>query len=56
VAVTAEGTYATPDLTLTLSAQGFEDVNLSAEVGETSIVGTRNGSGFINSDITLNRP
>jgi hypothetical protein len=55
VAVTASGTYSPPSLSLNLSAAGFETVNLSATVGEQTMSGTLNGSGFVNSGITLNR-
>ena len=55
LAVTASGTYSPPNLSLNLSAPGFETVNLSATVGEQTMTGTLNGSGFVNSGITLNR-
>jgi hypothetical protein len=55
-AITVDGTYSPPSLSLILSSDGFTDMNLSAEVGETNIVGELNGSGFINADITLHRP
>lgn len=55
IAVTASGTYTPPNLSLTMSAPGFSDLNLTATVGKTSMTGTLNGSGFINSSVTLNR-
>jgi hypothetical protein len=42
-----------PNLSLTLSTPGFSDMNLTATVGEQSMTGSLNGSGFINSGITL---
>lgn len=54
-AITTTGTYAPPSLSLTVRATGFQDMNLTATVGETNMTGTLNGSGFLNSGITLNR-
>jgi hypothetical protein len=54
-ALTVTGTYVPPSLSLTLSAPGFSDMNLTARVGDTSLTGSLNGSGFINSGITLTR-
>ncbi|HEU5303131.1 MAG TPA: hypothetical protein VFU40_00680 [Gemmatimonadales bacterium] len=51
----ASGTYAPPTLTLTLSAQGFEPMVLTATVEETRLVGVLNGSGFDNRAITMSR-
>jgi hypothetical protein len=55
LAVTASGTYSEPSLSLNLAATGFETVNLTATVGEETMTGMLNGSGFVNSAITLNR-
>jgi hypothetical protein len=55
LALTTSGTYAPPSLSLTVSAPGYNDMNLTATVGETSMTGTLNGSGFVNSGITLTR-
>lgn len=55
VAVTANGTYVPPTLSLTISAPGFSDLNLTATVGEQQMTGTLNGSGFLNSAVILNR-
>lgn len=54
-AINVIGTYAEPNLSLTLSSACCTDINLSAIVGETSMTGTLNGSGFITSSITLTR-
>src|SRR5215216_5928953 len=45
-ALTTTGIYLPPNLSLTISALGFENVNLTATVGETSITGSLNGSAF----------
>lgn len=55
IALTVVGTYTQPNLSVTLSSQGFSDVNLTATVGETSMTGTMNGSGFTGSSVTLHR-
>jgi hypothetical protein len=55
LAVTASGTYSEPSLSLNLAATGFETVNQTATVGEETMTATLNGSGFVNSAITLNR-
>lgn len=55
LALTTTGTYTPPSLSLTVTAPGFENMNLTATVGETTLTGTLNGSGFVNSGITLNR-
>ena len=55
VALSASGTYTEPSLSITFTAQVFNPLNLSATVGETNMTGTLNGSGFLNSAITLNR-
>ncbi len=52
IAVSASGTYSQPSLSLNLAATGFETVNLTATVGEGTMTGTLNGSGFVNSAIT----
>lgn len=54
-AFTITGTYAPPNLSLTLSSQAFNDMNLTSTVGETSLTGVINGSGFVNTPITLTR-
>lgn len=51
-ALTVQGTYSSPHLSLTLA---FEDMNLTATVGETDLTGTVNGSGFLNASVTLAR-
>ncbi len=55
IAVTVTGTYAEPHVSLTLAAPGFNNTNLSATVGETSMSGTLNGSGYVNAALTLTR-
>lgn len=55
LAVTVTGTYSPPHVSLTLSAPGVENVNLSGTVGETTLDGTLNGSGFFGSGLTMHR-
>lgn len=55
LAITTTGTYAPPNLSLTLSAPGFNDMNLTGTVAETALTGTLNGSGFVNAAIALTR-
>lgn len=54
-ALTVAGTYTEPSLSLILSSQRFNDINLGGTVSETEIVGSLNGSGFVQSNITLTR-
>lgn len=55
VALSVAGTYVPPALSVSVTAPGFNDLNLSATVGETSMTGTLNGSGFSNQAVTLTR-
>jgi hypothetical protein len=56
IAMSASGTYVEPNLSLTLSAQGYEDMNFTGKtVTRTSISGTLNGSGFVNQPITFTK-
>lgn len=57
VSITASGTYvrSTASASLTLSSPGFETVNLNATVTDTKMVGSLNGSGFVNAAISLDR-
>jgi hypothetical protein len=55
IAETITGTYSAPTLSVTMHADGYEDINLTATVGETSMTGTLNGSGFVGQAVTLNR-
>lgn len=56
VALTVTGTYAAPSLGLTMSALGFNSLNLTATVSGKTMTGTLNGSGFSNTAITLTKP
>jgi hypothetical protein len=50
------GSYsAAPDLTVTISSQGFQPITMVATASETQLVGTLDGSGFQNRAITLRR-
>ena len=55
VALTIEGTFSAPTLTLTIHPQGFEDISFSGMVGGGSMKGRLNGAGFMNRTVTLDR-
>ena len=55
VALTIEGTYTAPNLTLTIRPDGFEDISFSGTVGAGSMKGRLTGAGFINRTVTLDR-
>jgi hypothetical protein len=55
LALTVTGTYVPPNVSLQMTSQGFEPMNLSGEVAEEEIDGTLNGSGFVNIAVTLTR-
>lgn len=55
VAVTAQGTYSPPAVSLTLSAPGYSNINLTGTVAQTQITGQMNGSGFTATSVTLTR-
>jgi len=55
-ALVVNGTFAAPTLSVSLTAQGFEPINLTASlVNKTQLVGALNGSGFSNLSIVLNK-
>ena len=45
--ISVSGSYGPPNILLTLSIPDFQPVDLPGTVGETSISGTLNGSGFV---------
>ncbi|HVX41971.1 MAG TPA: hypothetical protein VHB25_20585 [Gemmatimonadaceae bacterium] len=55
VALTANGTFAAPSVSLNLSATGFEAMNYTGSLSGNTIAGTINGSGFSNLNLTLTR-
>jgi hypothetical protein len=56
VALTITGTHVHPDVTLTMKATSYQDMNFSGKFsGDNSIVGSLNGSGFVNESLTLSR-
>ncbi len=55
LALSITGTYAPPNVSLQMSAPGYEPMNLSGEVSDEEIDGTLNGSGFVNIAVTLRR-
>lgn len=55
VALTIEGTFSPPTLTLTISPEGVENFSFFGTVAEKSMKGRLNGAGFINRTVTLDR-
>jgi hypothetical protein len=53
--LTVQGFYATPQVTLTMSAQGFQSMTATATHNASQIVGTLNGSGFSNAALVLSK-
>ena len=51
----SSGTHVFPNLSLILSATGFQDINLTGTVSETAIAATINGSGFMNVNINMTK-
>jgi hypothetical protein len=49
------GDYTSPRLSLAVTTEGFEPMNLVAIVDTTSMTGTIKGAGFTNEFFTLNR-
>lgn len=54
-AMTATGSYIKPTVSMTLSSPGFEPINITGTLNGDALNGTANGSGFINSAVTLTR-
>jgi hypothetical protein len=55
VAFTVTGTFAKPNASLTLTAQGFQPMNYSGTLSGGFINGTLNGSGFVNAALPLTK-
>jgi hypothetical protein len=55
VPVNVSGTFVSPTLSVTVTSQGFANMNLTARVSSTSLDALLNGSGFLNQAITLTR-
>jgi hypothetical protein len=55
LAITISGTFQRPNAALAIAAQGFNDLSLTAVVGEETMSGTFQGSGFTGTAITLHR-
>jgi len=55
IAVTVSGTFARPAVNLTLTADGFNPIAIQANVGETTLNGSANGSGYVNAVVSLTR-
>jgi hypothetical protein len=53
--ISVSGSYDPPNISLTMSIPDFQPVDLNGTVGDNSISGTLNGSGFVNLGVTLQR-
>jgi hypothetical protein len=53
--LTYTGTYNAPNITITATPAGFQPFTITAVVSLTSMVGTINGSGFVNEPLTLTK-
>ena len=53
--INVSGTFVSPTLSVTVTSQGFANMNLTAKVSSASLDGLLNGSGFLNQAITLTR-
>lgn len=54
-AVQITGTYVEPHAALTLTADGFSPVSISATLSKTQLIGSANGSGFVGSAVSMTR-
>lgn len=56
LAVTTTGTHAHPNVSMTIRATGYQDIDYTGSMsGDAAISGRLNGSGFTNAGLTLNR-
>jgi hypothetical protein len=55
LAITVQGTYARPTVSLTVSSPGYEPFNFTGTHSGNSITGVINGSGFVNTGVTLSK-
>lgn len=53
LALSLEGTHVHPDVSITMSAPGYEPINFSGTVTGRQMSGTLNGSGFHSEQLTL---
>lgn len=54
-ALTVSGTFSKPSASMTLTSPGLNPFNFTATVGDNTMDGTLNGSGFLNSAVHLTR-
>lgn len=54
IALTVAGTSAHPSVSMTWSAPGYQPINFQGTRSGNSVMGAMNGSGFVNSALTLN--
>jgi hypothetical protein len=56
IAITLTGTHAHPNVSLTIQSSGFEDMSFTGSfVSDDQIAGRVNGSGFVNTTLSINR-
>ncbi len=55
IAVSTTGTYSPPSISLSITAAGFNELNYSATVSDSTMTGTLNGSGFVATALTLHK-
>lgn len=55
VRLTMEGIYQPPSLSLTIHAEGYEDISFAGTVAERIIKGRMTGAGLVNRTVTLDR-
>jgi hypothetical protein len=55
LSLTITGTYAAPTVALSAAATGFAPMNITGTVNGNTINGTVNGSGFVNTAVTLTK-
>lgn len=55
IALTVSGTYVRPNVTFTMSASGYEDMNFTGTYVDGTITGQLNGSGFVNVSVSFNK-
>jgi hypothetical protein len=55
LSVVVTGTYHSPEVTLSIRSAGFESADLTGTVDDLRIIGSLNGSGFVQQAVTLER-
>jgi hypothetical protein len=55
LSLTVTGTFAAPTVALSAAAQGYAPMNITGALNGTTITGTVNGSGYVNTAVTLTK-